>query len=148
MESRIQGLRLGADDYVAKPFSPREVVQRALAILRRSGTQSGRRTDRLSFADERLIIDALKHEVAVDGASTDLTPSEFSLLLALARTPGRVLSRAQLINAVYDTDYEGYERNIDVHIKNLRRKLSGCDCIKTVFGVGYKLVVSEHEDRV
>ncbi len=148
VESRIQGLRLGADDYVAKPFSPREVVQRALTILRRTGTRSGGKTDRISLAGGRLTIDALRHEVALEGREVELTPLEFALLLALARAPGRAFSRAQLVGAVYDTDYEGYERNIDVHIKNLRRKLSGCDCIKTVFGVGYKLVVSDHEDRV
>ncbi|MCE5219412.1 response regulator transcription factor [bacterium] len=148
VESRIQGLRLGADDYVAKPFSPREVVQRALTILRRTGTRSGGKTDRVSLAGGRLRIDSLRHEVSLDGQEIELTPLEFALLLALARAPGRAFSRAQLVGSVYDTDYEGYERNIDVHIKNLRRKLFGCDCIKTVFGVGYKLVVSDHEDRV
>jgi len=143
-EERIQGLRLGADDYVVKPFSPREVVERVLAILRRTGTHSRRQAERLSFADWRLAVDAVKHEVFLGEEEVQLTPSEFALLLELARHPGRVLSRGQLVSLIYGTDYEGYERNIDVHIKNLRRKLPGCDCIKTVFGVGYKFAASSH----
>jgi two-component system, OmpR family, response regulator ResD len=147
LDDRIQGLRLGADDYVVKPFSPREVVERVLAILRRTGTHARRKAERLSFGEGRLLVDAVKHEVFFEGQEVPLTPSEFALLLELARHPARVLSRAQLVALIYGTDYEGYERNIDVHIKNLRRKLPGCDCIKTVFGLGYKFTAGDHAHR-
>ncbi|NLE77874.1 MAG: response regulator transcription factor [Chloroflexi bacterium] len=137
---RIVGLELGADDYVAKPFSPRELVARVRAVLRRThGEAPAEETLRAG----PLEIDVTRHRVALHGKALDLTPSEFALLQTMARQPGRVWSRLELLEQVQGESYEGYERTIDVHIKNLRRKL-GEDprqpkMIVTVFGVGYRL---------
>ncbi len=139
-EDRVAGLRLGADDYLVKPFSPRELVARVEAVLRRSsGPGAGATT---SFDGESLVIDREAREVAVHGELVELTRSEFDLLHALASHPGRVFSRYELITKVQGYDYEGYERTIDAHVKNLRRKL-GEDpkhprFVLTVTGVGYK----------
>lgn len=144
-DDRVKGLRLGADDYLVKPFSPRELAARIEAILRR--TRSGHtETGALSFGDGHLIIDRDAWEVRVEGEQTLLTKSEFDLLLALASRPGRVFSRYELVTRVQGFDFEGYERTIDAHVKNLRRKL-GDDpkeptYIVTVTGVGYKLAVT------
>src|SRR6185437_15077412 len=109
---RIRGLELGADDYMTKPFSPRELVLRARAILRR-GRDTSSREDRSSFGNEILL----------DNNTVDLTPTEWSLLIALATTPGRVYSRFELINRTRGYEFEGYERTVDSHVKNLRRKI-------------------------
>jgi DNA-binding response OmpR family regulator len=142
-DDRVAGLRTGADDYLVKPFSPRELVARVDAVLRRSSGGSG--DTGLSFDGGRLLIDLESREVTVDGSAVDLTRSEFDLLHALASRPGRVYSRYELVTKVQGYDYEGYERTIDAHVKNLRRKL-GDDprrptFIVTVTGVGYKLGV-------
>ena len=137
-EDRIHGLELGADDYVTKPFSPREVILRAQAILRRSGVES---TDGpLSFGDGRLTIDESRHEVTVDGTGVDLTATEFGLLSALASAPGRVFSRAELLNRVRGYEIAS-ERTVDSHIRNLRRKIEPGHptIVETVLGVGYRL---------
>lgn len=143
-DDRVTGLRLGADDYLVKPFSPRELAARIEAILRR--TRGARpESGELSFDDGRLILDRDGREVRLSGEPAQLTRSEFDLLLALASRPGRVFSRFELVTRVQGFDYEGYERTIDAHVKNLRRKL-GDDpraprYVVTVTGVGYKLGV-------
>jgi DNA-binding response OmpR family regulator len=143
---RIRGLELGADDYLTKPFSPRELVLRVKAILRRStpGTAAPIGS-RLSVGDASLVIDDARHELFVRGELTELTPTEWSLLSALASSPGRVFSRAELINRVRGYEFEGYERTVDSHIKNLRRKIEvdphDPRYVETVLGTGYRLTL-------
>ena len=141
-EDRVRGLGIGADDYLTKPFSPRELVARVRAILRRVHSDSEPQLDRLSFNDRELVIDLPRREVHRQGHAVNLTASEFKLLVALARHPGRVYSRFELINKVQGYDFEGYERTVDAHVKNLRQKLED-DArhprfILTVYGSGYK----------
>ena len=142
-EDRIRGLELGADDYVTKPFSPRELILRVLAMLRR-GRGIDESSHQRSFGGNLLEIDDDQHEVRVRGVAVNLSPTEWGLLSELARIPGRVFSRYELVNAVRGYEWEGYERVIDSHVKNLRRKL-GEDTshpliIETVLGIGYRLM--------
>ena len=141
-EDRIRGLELGADDYVTKPFSPREVVLRVLAILRRAGGDAGAGGP-ASFGDGELVIDEDRHELRVRGELIEVTPTEWGLVAALAHVPGRVYSRFELINRVRGYEFEGYERTIDSHVKNLRRKIERDQhephIIETVLGAGYRL---------
>ena len=145
-EQRLAGFQLGADDYLIKPFSPRELVARVKAILRRAGDGDAPLSALATFDDGRLRIDELRHEVRLEGERVDLTPTEFRLLATLASYPGRVYSRFELINRVQGTDFEGYERTIDAHVKNLRRKLEPDTAapryVQTVHGIGYRLGVS------
>ena len=140
-EDRIAGLELGADDYVTKPFSPRELVLRAQAILRRGGPAAG--PGAVSYGGGTLVIDEPRRQVTVRGTPADLTPTEWGLLVALARVPGRVYSRLELINRVRGYEFEGYERTIDSHVKNLRRKVEEDPgrprVVQTVLGGGYRL---------
>lgn len=145
-DERIRGLELGADDYVTKPFSPHEVVLRVQAVLHRlSGTAAESGT--ASYGGGRLLVDERSHRAWLDNSLLDLTPTEWGLLSAIATAPGRVYSRYELVNRVRGYEYEGYERTIDSHIKNLRRKLgpAGADVIETVLGVGYRLGLSRDE---
>ncbi len=145
VEDRIHGLELGADDYVTKPFSPHEVVLRVQAVLHRSG---GVPADGgpVTYGGGRLRIDEGRHEAWLDGRQLDLTPTEWGLLTAMASTPGRVYSRYELVNRVRGYEYAGYERTIDSHVKNLRRKLAAPDVLETVLGVGYRLAL-RRDDR-
>ena len=132
---KLTGLSLGADDYLTKPFSPRELVARVEAVLRRSApTEKSPRV--IAGA---LTIDPERCEVTVNGAPVTLTATELRLLIAMARTPGRVFRREELARLALCDDFEGLERTIDAHIKNLRRKV-GAETLATVFGIGYKLV--------
>ena len=137
---RIAGLELGADDYLVKPFSPRELVARVRALLRRAHVDSEPQRDRLVFGD--LEIDIAGHKAFHAGQELDLTASEFKLLTTLSRYPGRVYSRMELVEKVLGYDFEGYERTIDSHVKNLRAKLDDDPkdptFIYTVHGVGYR----------
>ena len=136
---RLVGLEIGADDYIVKPFSPREVVARVRAVLRRSNLAPAAPSI-ITTGD--LTIDPAKHEVHLGDRLIDLTPTEFNLLSAMAAQPGRAFSRMDLLDAVQGEAYEGYERTIDVHIKNLRQKLGDEPrkpvYILTVYGIGYK----------
>lgn len=146
-EDRVGGLGIGADDYVVKPFSPRELAARVNALLRRAKKPSSKP---ISFNQGALVIDTGRHEVAVDGEQVVLTPTEFKILLALSDRPQAVLSRQQLVTMVQGYDFEGYERTIDAHVKNLRHKIeSGARApgfIKTVYGLGYKFTGVKDED--
>ncbi|MEI5525482.1 response regulator transcription factor [Streptomyces brasiliscabiei] len=141
VEDRIHGLRLGADDYVTKPFSPTEVVLRVGAVLQRAGGTPAGATPVPSYGDGRLRIDEARHEAVLDGAPVALTLTEWGLLTTLASVPGRVYSRYELVNRVRGYEFAGYERTIDSHVKNLRHKLgtAGADLVVTVLGVGYRL---------
>jgi DNA-binding response OmpR family regulator len=146
-EDRIRGLGLGADDYVVKPFSPRELVARVKAQLRRT-KKVARKV--LSFNRGLLTMDTENHEVRVKEVPVVLTPTEFRILMIIAEKPGRVFSRLQLINMAQGYDFEGYDRTIDAHIKNLRQKIEDDQrnplFVKTVYGVGYKFTGTPDED--
>jgi two-component system response regulator RegX3 len=140
-EDLVKGLQLGADDYLTKPFSPRELTARVRALLRRARSDDEPQADVLERAGGRLVVDSARRRATLDGAPVDLTESEFRLLQTLARFPGRVYTRFELVDKVQGYQFEGYERTIDAHVKNLRRKL-GEDArdprlILTVYGRGY-----------
>ncbi len=139
----IIGLEIGADDYICKPFSPREVVARVKAVLRRTYAHP----DTTQMIAGPLSLNAETHQVTIDGQPLKLTPSEFGLLMVMMKHPGRVFSRSELLDRVQGYQFEGYDRTIDSHIKNLRkkiaRKLPDQDIICTVYGVGYQFVTPE-----
>ena len=141
VEVRIRGLELGADDYVTKPFSPRELVLRVQAILRRGGPSAAQGVT--SYGAGELVIDEPQRQATVRGAAVALTPTEWGVLVALATVPGRVYSRFELINRVRGYEFEGYERTVDSHVKNLRRKVEddpgNPQIVQTVLGGGYRL---------
>jgi len=142
LDDKVAGFEAGADDYLAKPFSPRELEYRVEALLRRSNvTQEVGDDERIQVGD--LVIDKRRHEVSRQGSRVDLTPLEFQILELLASEPGRAWSRNALLDKVWSTDYEGYQRNIDPHINRLRKKLEtdpkNPKYVLTVRGVGYKL---------
>ena len=137
---RIVGLELGADDYVVKPFSPKELVARVRAVLRRSESARADGPDILHAGDVE--VDMRRMRVSVAGKSVELTPTEFQLLAALIREPGRVFTRSQLLDAVHGVAIESYERAIDAHVKNIRKKIEPVPgaprYLLTVYGVGYR----------
>jgi len=143
LDDKVAGFEAGADDYLAKPFSPRELEYRIEALLRRGQTakQDGGDEDRMEIGD--LVVDKRRHEVSRGGSGIDLTPLEFQILELLASEPGRAWSRNDLLDRVWSTEYEGYQRNIDPHINRLRKKLEADPknphYVLTVRGVGYKL---------
>jgi DNA-binding response OmpR family regulator len=145
-QDRIAGLELGADDYVTKPFSPRELTLRVRAVLRRRGG-GGRPAGPRSYGGGSLTIDEDRREVRARGELVELTPTEWGILTTLSRVPGRVYSRYELINSVRGYEFEGYERTIDSHVKNLRRKIEADPqnptLVRTVLGVGYRLGASD-----
>ena len=136
---KLVGLELGADDYVTKPFSPRELVARVRSVLRRA---QGVPSKPEQITRGAITVDLSRHAVSVRGQSVDLTPTEFDLLATLMEDPGRAFTRSQLLESVQGYAYEGYERTIDVHVKNLRQKIEADpkkpQLIKTVYGLGYK----------
>ncbi|MCD6599663.1 MAG: response regulator transcription factor [Dehalococcoidia bacterium] len=142
-EDKLAGLELGADDYVTKPFSPRELAARVRAVLRRLPGERGP----AEIKRGELTVDFVKHKAFLAGKALKLSPTEFKLLGILAREPGRAFSRAQLIDEALGYDFVGFDRTVDVHILNLRRKLepdpNHPEYIKTVYGVGYSFLGSE-----
>ncbi|WP_113675357.1 response regulator transcription factor [Vallitalea guaymasensis] len=142
-DDKISGLALGADDYLTKPFSPRELVMRVKAILRRTYKKTNINNDNIiSFNNKDIIIDKEEHIVKKAGELLNITPNEYEILLLFVRNPNKVFTRSQIIDAALGYEFVGYDRTIDAHIKNLRKKLE--DDIKkpgyllTVYGVGYK----------
>jgi len=139
-EDRVRGLELGADDYVTKPFSPRELVLRVQAILRRGGQNAGQ--EPVSYGGGTVVVDELRRAITIRGDEVDI-------LLALCSVPGRVYSRFELINRVRGYEFEGYERIIDSHVKNLRRKIERDqgkpEIVRTVLGGGYRLGLARDE---
>ena len=143
-QDRVRGLELGADDYVTKPFSPRELVLRVRVILRRRDEYKTSATDPVrTFGGGQLTLDEPHRKALVRGENVELTATEWGVMLALSRSPGRVYSRAELINRVRGHEFEGYERSIDSHVKNLRRKIERDphrpEIVVTVLGGGYRL---------
>jgi DNA-binding response OmpR family regulator len=158
-DDRVAGLEMGADDYVPKPFSPREVVARVQALLRRAGKPGSNSSDPAARANADVLragsleIDRWSRQVRVDGQPITLTPTELRLLEALARNPGRTFTRDELVARAFGPDYDGLDRTIDTHITNLRRKLDSPTGLRpghrgvivTVHGIGYKLAAGEDD---
>lgn len=144
----LRGLELGADDYIAKPFSPREVVARVKTVLRRvqENSTSNSVQKELQFGD--LVINLTRHEVAIEDEVVHLTPKEFKLLETLAKEPGRAFSRLELVERAFGYDYEGLERTVDAHVMNLRKKIehdhTNPNYVETVYGVGYRFMERRH----
>jgi len=147
VESKIGGFKLGADDYVTKPFNPRELMERIRAVLRRAYPE--KRDAKLIISWAGLEIDENSRSVRIRGRERSLTPKEFDLLYVMAAHPDRIFTREQLLESVFGFDYEGYDRTVDAHIKNLRKKIekdpSSPQIVRTVFGIGYKVAMEAEE---
>ncbi len=145
-DERIKGLLMGADDYVVKPFSPKELVARVGVILKRAG----KKEKVITFNNGRLLINKSTNEIKKDDKVITLTQTEFSILTVLSENAGRVLNREQIVNLCLGHDFEGFERTIDAHIKNLRQKIEinprKPEFIKTIYGLGYKFTGVKDED--
>ncbi|MEM1485441.1 response regulator transcription factor [Oscillospiraceae bacterium PP1C4] len=142
---KVLGLELGSDDYVVKPFDPKEIVARIKAIMRRTG-KTATENDAKEVNFDKLVVNMTKYELKVDGKAIDTPPKELELLYHLASNPNRVYTRDQLLDEVWGFEYYGDSRTVDVHVKRLREKLEGVSeqwTLKTVWGVGYKFEVKE-----
>jgi len=141
-EERVAGFALGADDYIVKPFSPRELVYRVKALLKRAQKADLSSAEPMSFNTGALVIDGHSYAVRKHGEAVDITPTEFKVLFSLATAPGKVFTREELVDKALGYQFEGYERSIDAHIKNLRQKIEDDPkkpaLILTIYGVGYR----------
>ena len=140
-EERIAGFALGADDYMVKPASPRELVCRLKAVLKRYERSLSTQDNIASFNNGALVLNSIRHQISLDTQAVSVTPTEFKLLLTLASSPGRTFTRDELVSRALGYQFEGYDRSIDAHIKNLRQKIEkdprSPEYLKTVYGVGY-----------
>jgi DNA-binding response OmpR family regulator len=143
-EDRVAGFALGADDYVVKPFSPRELVLRVKAVLKRAHRDDLSESGPVSFEHGALVLDGHRYQVTRKGAPVNLTPSEFKVLFALASNPDRIMTRGEIVERALGYQFEGYERSVDAHIKNIRHKIKDdprdASFILTVYGLGYKFI--------
>lgn len=146
-EERVAGFALGADDYVVKPFSPRELVYRVKALLKRVQKEDLSSGEPMSFDHGRLLIDGHSYSVRKRGEPVDITPTEFKVLFSLASAPGKVFTREELVDKALGYQFEGYERSIDAHIKNIRHKIEDDPknpaIILTIYGVGYRFSIKK-----
>jgi len=148
-EDVLKGYGLGADDYVTKPFSPKELVARVIALLRRTSDEPVPLSNSLSFNNDDLVIDNLKHEVRKNGSIVNLTPNEYKILLTMIKFPQKTFTREELICMALGEDFNGYDRTVDAHIKNLRQKVESDPKIPryilTIHGIGYRFGGEENE---
>lgn len=150
-EDILRGLDIGADDYVTKPFSPKQLIARVIAIFRRVSEEPIALSNTLSLNDGDLVIDCLKHEVKKRGEIVNLTPNEYRILLTLIKYPQKTFTREELIEIAMGGDFDGFDRTIDTHIKNLRQKIESDpkrpDYIQTVYGIGYRFGNGQNKER-
>lgn len=149
-EDILKGLNIGADDYVTKPFSPKLLIARIIAVLRRTGDEPAYHESSISLNNGEIIIDDIKHEVKKDKTVISLTPNEYKILLTMARYPNKTFTREEIISVALGEDFEGFDRTVDTHIKNIRQKLEddpkAPKYLLTVHGIGYRLGNSMGKD--
>lgn len=150
-KSIISGLHIGADDYITKPFSPRELIARIYAIFRRLNEEVVPLSNEISFNDDDLVIDMLKKEIRKNGENIALTSKQYKILMTLLKYPNKTFTREELISTALGDDYDGYDRNVDTHIKNIRQKIETNprepQYIITVHGTGYRFGGELHEEK-